>query len=100
MGRSQPVDGQAMVLCQVGPPADSRPAGLLSPSGHIWGTYLHGLFDNDALRHAWLHSLGWSESGELFDRHLAYNRLADHIQANVDMAALEQIIWGTGVAGQ
>ncbi len=30
------------------------PDGALSPDGRIWGCYIHGLFANDAFRHAWL----------------------------------------------
>jgi cobyric acid synthase len=53
---------------------------------------LHGLFDNDALRHAWLRSLGWQGTGQAFDREQAYNRLANHVRAHLDMEALRHII--------
>jgi adenosylcobyric acid synthase len=66
---------------------------MLAAEGQIWGTYLHGLFENDTLRHAWLHSLGWQGSGQSFDRQLAYNRLAEHVRNHLDMAALRKIIW-------
>lgn len=94
MGRSRPAGTTGASLCRIGQPGNWRPDGALSPDGLIWGTYLHGIFDNDALRHAWLSSLGWQEQGQLFDRQLAYNRLADHVRAHLDMAALQQIIWG------
>jgi cobyric acid synthase len=51
------------------------------------------LFDNDALRHAWLRSLGWQGNGQLFNRQLAYNRLADHVRTHLDMTTLQRIIW-------
>jgi hypothetical protein len=38
--------------------------------------------------------LGWQGSGQLFDRERAYNRLAEHVRSHLDMAALQQIIWG------
>lgn len=60
----------------------------------IMGTYLHGLFDNDAFRHAWLRSLGWHEPGQAFDRQLAYNRLANHVRTHLDVDAIHSIIWG------
>ena len=92
MGRSQPVDSAQQPLCQVG--QDRHPDGALDRGGRIWGTYLHGIFDNDVLRHAWLRSLGWQEPGQIFDRELAYNRLADHVRTHLDMDALRRIIWG------
>jgi adenosylcobyric acid synthase len=66
----------------------------VTADGRIWGTYLHGIFDNDALRHAWLRSLGWQEAGQRFDREVAYNRLADHVQTHLDMEMLRRIVWG------
>jgi adenosylcobyric acid synthase len=94
MGRSQALDATVSKLCHIGPPDNRHADGALAAEGHIWGTYLHGLFDNDALRHAWLGSLGWQASGHLFDRQAAYNRLADHVRAHLDMAALREVIWG------
>ncbi len=101
MGRSQPADSSVPTLCRIGQSATGHPDGALSPDGRIWGTYLHGIFDNDALRHAWLRSLGWQEQGQTFDRELAYNRLADHVRTHLDMTALRRIIWeqGSRVAG-
>lgn len=93
MGRSRSLDSTPP-LCFVGAEEQTHPDGALSAEGRIWGTYLHGLFDNDALRHAWLASLGWSGGGQTFDRELAYNRLAEHVRSHLDMAALRQIIWG------
>jgi adenosylcobyric acid synthase len=96
MGRSQPTDQSLPSLCQVGHLAEGHFDGALSHEGHIWGTYLHGLFDNDALRHAWLRSLGWQGAGQVFDRQQAYNRLANHVRAHLDMEVLWRIIWGDG----
>ncbi|MBN1219365.1 MAG: cobyric acid synthase [Anaerolineae bacterium] len=92
MGRSRLVNS-SRPLCHIGTPEAGHGDGALSTDGRIWGTYLHGLFDNDALRHAWLRSLGWHGRGWTFDRELAYNRLADHVRAHLDMAAVEQIVW-------
>lgn len=93
MGRSRPAEPTVVSLCRIGQSGNWHADGALSANGLIWGTYLHGIFDNDALRHAWLSSLGWQEQGQLFDRQLAYNRLADHVRAHLDMAALKNIIW-------
>ena len=40
-----------------------RPDGAVSGDGRVFGTYLHGLFDNGAFRAAWLESLGVSSAG-------------------------------------
>jgi adenosylcobyric acid synthase len=94
MGRSEPIGTSLTALCRIGNPATGHLDGTLNPTGRIWGTYLHGIFDNDALRHAWLRSLGWHDTGHNFDRQLAYHRLADHAQTHLDMPAIERIIWG------
>lgn len=90
MGRSRPVNGADTPLCLIG--QDRHADGLISNGGKIWGTYLHGIFDNDILRHAWLRSLGWQGAGHRFDREQAYNRLADHVQAHLNMDALQRMI--------
>ena len=92
MGRSQSLEPAVPVLCRIGPAGASHFDGALSVDGRIWGTYLHGLFDNNALRHAWLRGLGWQGMGQSFDRERAYNRLANHVRAHLDMEALRQII--------
>jgi len=95
MGCSQATKGVSP-LCRIGQSSNNHFDGAVAKSGRIWGTYLHGLFDNDALRHAWLRSLGWQGTGQIFDREQAYNRLADHVRTHLDMAALQQIIWERG----
>ncbi|MDX1521762.1 MAG: cobyric acid synthase [Anaerolineae bacterium] len=93
MGRTEPAAGQHAPLCRIGAGADAHPDGAVSADGLMWGTYLHGLFDNNALRHAWLRSLGWQAPGQTFDRQVAYNRLADHVRRHLDLAAVQRIIW-------
>lgn len=72
----------------------TRSDGASSRDGQVWGTYLHGVFDNDDFRHGWLETLGWHGEGRRFDRQPAYDRLADHVQAHLDLDALRAIIWG------
>lgn len=93
MGRSHFTDDSATPLCHIGTPAGGHADGAISANGHVWGTYLHGLFNNDALRHTWLRSLGWHGDGQIFDREQAYNRLADHVRTSLDMNTLHHIIW-------
>jgi len=68
--------------------------GASSPDGRIFGCYLHGLFDNDAWRRAWLESLGVSGAVQDFRqrRAAAFDRLADAVQAAIDLPRLDAII--------
>ncbi|MEL7449655.1 MAG: cobyric acid synthase [Pseudomonadota bacterium] len=65
--------------------------GAVSANGRIAGTYLHGMFANDAFRHAWLRSAG-SKSLEDYDYaasvEAALDALADHVEQAVDVDAL------------
>jgi len=88
MGRSRLAEPGPAPFCVIG----GRPDGAVDAEGTVWGTYLHGVFDNDVLRHGWLRSLGWQGHGHRFDRGLAYDRLAEHVRAHLDLEALEQII--------
>lgn len=85
--------------------------GAASADGRIWGCYLHGLFGNDNFRRHWLNSLGTrggstapvSPSNEPIVHFAdtvdaALNRLANQVEAALDMERLEQIVWNqTGV---
>lgn len=72
------------------------PDGASNPSGRIWGTYLHGVFDLPEFRRSWLTALGWSRSGEPLSlkdfRERAFDRLADHMEEHIDMRSLEAIL--------
>lgn len=93
MGRSYPAGETLSPLCLIHGGTEDHFDGAIAANGRVWGTYLHGLFDNDHLRHAWLRSLGWQGAGRLFDRQQAYNRLADHVRAHMNMPALNRIVW-------
>jgi adenosylcobyric acid synthase len=71
--------------------------GAISDDGWIAGTYLHGLFDNDALRHAMLSNIAARRKmgrppGSRFSRDAMYDRLADVVRANMDMKAIYRLI--------
>jgi adenosylcobyric acid synthase len=76
-------------LCQA-------PDGCISADGRIWGCYLHGLFANAPLRRAWLDSLpagggpAAADDATLLDS--ALERLADAVEADLDMKRLETIL--------
>jgi adenosylcobyric acid synthase len=65
---------------------DGAPEGAQSPDGRIVGTYLHGLFVDDAQRAAWLARFGGKTSvtyGTTIEDTL--DRLAAHLEAHVDI---------------
>jgi adenosylcobyric acid synthase len=68
--------------------------GASSADGRVWGCYLHGIFENDNFRRAWLQALGWQ--GTLFSaaalRQREYDRLADAVEAAVDWPQIERLI--------
>ncbi len=65
--------------------------GVVAAHGWIAGTYFHGLFDNDALRHTILANLaarkGFARPAAtaLFDRDVMYDQLADVVRAHLDL---------------
>jgi adenosylcobyric acid synthase len=72
--------------------------GSLSADGNVVGTYIHGLFHNDALRRAILHELAERKGKTLaaspatFSADEQYDRLAAHVRANLDMDLIHRIL--------
>ncbi|MFY0623379.1 MAG: cobyric acid synthase [Pelagimonas sp.] len=69
---------------------DDSPEGAISANGKIAGSYLHGMFRNDAFRAAWLESVGGSSSGDSYDATVetTLDRLADHMETHLDVDGL------------
>jgi adenosylcobyric acid synthase len=71
--------------------------GAISQNERVWGCYLHGLFANSAFRHKWLRSLGWQGPEDLLYEidqiESDFDRLADEVEAAVDIGQLEKIAW-------
>jgi adenosylcobyric acid synthase len=73
---------------------DGRPDGAISPDGRVAGSYLHGLFHNDALRAALLAGLGRKGgAGRPFDREREFDRLAQHVRSHLDLEPLRALLW-------
>ena len=75
--------------------SENAPDGAQSSDARVWGTYLHGIFENDNFRRKWLASLGWRQSSQLSaraQRESAYDRLADIVEASVDMDAILRLL--------
>jgi len=84
-------------ITQRGPDGVSDADGAVDESGHIFGTYLHGIFDNANFRRAWLNSLRPhpTSSQSLADvRAREYDRLGDAVRAAVNMEMLRSLIDG------
>lgn len=76
--------------------------GAISPDGRIWGTYLHGIFDNDEFRFRLINTLR-KERGlpalprdELRcaaeEKEAGYDQLADLIHESLDMSAIWRLL--------
>nr|WP_321457533.1 cobyric acid synthase [uncultured Cohaesibacter sp.] len=67
--------------------------GAISSDGHIMGSYIHGLFNDDQFRAAFLASLGQTASGQGYqsgvDRTL--DALADHFAQHMDVDGLIEV---------
>lgn len=89
MGIAQ-VHGQPMLI------RDNRPEGSISEDGLVVGTNVHGLFANGAFRRALLGALGTLRGVSLSARRPVlsdpFDRLADALEAALDMAALDAVV--------
>jgi adenosylcobyric acid synthase len=103
MGRSRPL-GSASALLEIlernGRPVEVQD-GLVSENGRVWGTYLHGLFDNDGLRHRLISRLLRADDLVPTKERLRsfhhwkeeqYNKLASHLRNHLDMSRIYKII--------
>lgn len=73
--------------------------GARTPDGRIWGTYLHGLFENDAWRRWWLNRLrrrqgltDYEHAGAVYDLEPALDRLAEVVRQGLDMERIYRMI--------
>jgi adenosylcobyric acid synthase len=95
MGHSRGGESAFRLLARGDQPADA-PDGAVGERGRVFGTYLHGLFDNPNLRRAWLRSLGWDAAfsglsmAEVRERE--YDRLAQQVRESLDMERVYQIV--------
>ncbi|MHB8927416.1 MAG: cobyric acid synthase, partial [Bacillota bacterium] len=89
MGRTTLLDGALPLLRLERGDAD----GAVADGGRVIGTYLHGLFDNDLFRRAWLNdlrrrkgALPIATAGESWlAREAAFDRLADAVRQHLQV---------------
>ena len=90
MGRTTGPDA-ARPLALVEEASGRKPDGARSADGRVEGTYLHGVFTNDAFRRDWLARAGAPATGAVCyhaEVEAAIDALADHVEAAVDVEAL------------
>jgi adenosylcobyric acid synthase len=77
---------------------DGTPDGARSADGRVIGTYIHGLFDDDRQRSAWLERLGAGRSAIVHDALVdsTLNGLATHLVAHVDVERMLSLASSTG----
>lgn len=92
------LDNQATPLLQL---SDGRLDGAVSEDGEVWGTYLHGIFDNHSFTHHWINHLrlkkGLPERQENKknrneSREEVYAFLSKWIRQHLDMVRVKQIM--------
>jgi len=74
--------------------------GAAARGGRVWGTYVHGILHNDDFRRAWLNRIRAAKglaplsTGLRFRerREAAFDRLAAHVRAHLDMARIYEMI--------
>jgi adenosylcobyric acid synthase len=104
MGRSTPI-GDAFPLFHI-VTRDGREAdfsdGLIRSNGRVWGTYIHGIFDNDGFREGFLQDLrqtvGKTVSADQPEfsfrswKDSQYDLLAEHVRLHVDIDTIYRAI--------
>lgn len=68
----------------------AEPEGAVSENGLVFGTYLHGLFADDAARHRFLTRLRMEPAGLNYESSVEANldALAEHLRNNLDIGCL------------
>jgi adenosylcobyric acid synthase len=93
MGISHQESGAWLEIIQRSGESLSVPDGSMRPDGKVWGCYLHGIFDNQDFRHAWLKSLGWQGSASpIASIDTALDNFADVLEEAVDMDYIDKLV--------
>ncbi len=92
LGRSEPTQTAGFQ-----PLFDDRRLGVVNDGRTLWGSYLHGIFDNGTWRRMWLNQirdrqglplLSTTQPNYAESRHQLIDRLADHVAEYVDLAPI------------
>lgn len=98
MGRTDPPREHSLVTVQRrnGVACDDRD-GCVADNGRVLGTYMHGLFDSPAITRCWLAAIGLGDipvdrlHGPVA-RDRAYEQLAEHALAHLDIEAITALL--------
>lgn len=85
MGETQLNDGRHLNTIE------GKPEGFFD-GDKCWGTYIHGIFDNDEVIEDFIHAMGGkpkeNQASYREQKEENYNRLAEHIDTHLDMEAI------------
>ena len=72
---------------------NGQPEGAIRADGRVMGSYLHGMFTEDAFRRAFLASLGATPGNASYDQTVedTLDALADHLATHVDCARMLEL---------
>jgi adenosylcobyric acid synthase len=96
-GRSRLLEREEEKQSSCKPLFDDSGLGLVDVERSIWGSYLHGLFDNGPWRRAWLNylrqqrglsSLPTGVANYREQRESVLNLLADHVEAHLNLSTI------------
>jgi adenosylcobyric acid synthase len=99
MGRTELQDEKYMFeIIQREEKQTSTPDGFMSADGRVWGTYIHGIFDNDSFRHEFIKHVKEAKDVSVSSdahapfsfqkfRETQYDALAELVRRNIDMKA-------------
>lgn len=81
---------------------DGRTDAYMTKDGRVWGSYLHGIFDNEDLVFALVQDIMKEKGINPAENHLSiaeykeiqYNKLADLIRNSLDMDAIYKVLFG------
>lgn len=93
-------DKHPFTVCQRRGKACASQEGTANAAGNVFGTYIHGVFDNDVFRRSVLNALRHSKGLEalantrnvMAEKQQAYEHLADVVENALDMEKLYQIM--------
>ena len=93
-------DKHPFTVCQRRGKTCASQEGTANAAGNVFGTYIHGVFDNDVFRRSVLNAIRYSKGLEalantrnvMAEKQQAYEHLADVVENALDMEKLYQIM--------